>query len=59
MLRIALIFFIVAVVAGVFGFGGIAVASAEIAQFFFFLFVAVFLLALIFGVIDRRKLPPL
>ena len=39
MLYYALIFFIVAIVAAVFGFGGIASASAGIAQILFFVFV--------------------
>lgn len=50
MLRIALTFFIVAIIAGIFGFGGIAAASEEIARIFFFIFVVLFLLALVFGV---------
>lgn len=47
MLRWALAFFIVAIIAAVFGFTGIAVASAGIAKLLFFIFVVLFLLALI------------
>tara|TARA_B100000029_G_C17229076_1_gene834653 strand:+ start:404 stop:565 length:162 start_codon:yes stop_codon:yes gene_type:complete len=50
-------FFVVALIAALFGFGGIAAASAEIAQFLFFIFVALFVLALIFGAIDSRAKP--
>ena len=58
MLRWALMFFVIAIIAALFGFGGIAAASASIAQFLFFIFVALFVLALIFGVIDHRSRPP-
>lgn len=47
MLRWALIFFIVAVVAALFGFTNIAAASATVARFLFFVFVVLFLLVLI------------
>jgi len=47
MLTWALIFFLVAVVAGLFGFTNIAAGAAVIARFFFALFVLLFLLAVI------------
>lgn len=47
MLGWALTFFVVAVIAAVFGFGGIASASAGIAQVLFFIFLALFLVAMI------------
>jgi len=56
MLRLAIMFFVVAIVAAFFGFGGIAEASADIAKFVFFIFVALVVLALVFGGIDRRNL---
>ncbi len=43
MLRWALIFFIVAIVAAVFGFTGIAGAATEIARTLFFVFLALLL----------------
>jgi uncharacterized membrane protein YtjA (UPF0391 family) len=48
MLRLSLFFFLLAVIAGVFGFTGIAGASIAVAKvlFFVFLFIWVFLLAL-------------
>jgi uncharacterized membrane protein YtjA (UPF0391 family) len=49
MLRWALIFLVVALIAAVLGFGGVAGAAAGIAKFLFFLFVVLFVLALIFG----------
>ena len=53
MLRWALIFFIVALVAAVLGFTGIAVAAAGVAKILFFLFVALFLITLL-GHVARR-----
>lgn len=47
MLYWAIIFFVVAIIAGVFGFGGIASASAGIAQILFFIFLALFVIALL------------
>ncbi len=49
MLSWALTFFVLALIAAVFGFGGIASASAGIAQFLFFLFVVMFVISLIAG----------
>lgn len=50
MLRWALIFLVVGLVAALFGFGGIAGASIGIAKFLFFLAIALFLLFLVLGV---------
>ncbi len=47
MLNWALIFFIVAIAAAIFGFSGIAVASAGIAKILFFLFLILFVVSLI------------
>jgi len=49
MLRWAAIFFVIAIVAGIFGFGGISESAAGIAKFFFFLFIVGFLIVLIIG----------
>jgi uncharacterized membrane protein YtjA (UPF0391 family) len=53
MLHYALVFFLIALVAAVFGFGGIAVASAGIAKILFFLFLVIFLVTLVMGVARR------
>ena len=53
MLGWALAFFLIAIVAAVFGFGGIASASAGIAKILFFLFVVIFLVTLIMGMARR------
>jgi len=49
MLRWAVVFLIVALVAAVFGFGGIAADSAWIAKILFFLFLVLFLVSLVLG----------
>lgn len=49
MLRWAIIFFIIAIIAAIFGFGGIAEGAASIAQVLFYIFIALFVIALIFG----------
>ena len=53
MLGWALAFFIVALIAAVLGFGGIAVASAGIAKLLFFIFLVIFLVTLVMG-LGRR-----
>jgi len=54
MLRWALGFFIVAIIAALLGFTGIAVATAGIAKILFYLFVILFLVSLI-GHLLRRS----
>ena len=49
MLKWAAIFFVISIIAAIFGFGGIAEGSAEIAKVLFFIFIVLFLLTLIFG----------
>jgi len=48
------LFLIIALVAAVFGFGGIAVASAGIAKLLFYIFLVLFVISLIFGWRGRR-----
>ena len=50
MLKWALIFFVVSVIAGYFGFTGVASTSRTIAKVLFFVALAIFLIVLIFGV---------
>lgn len=51
MIEWALIFFIVSIVAGIFGFTGIASGAAGIAKILFFIAVTIFLIVLVFGVL--------
>ncbi|HEY4364761.1 MAG TPA: DUF1328 family protein [Bryobacteraceae bacterium] len=53
MLYYALMFFIVALIAGILGFGGIAIAAAGIAKIFFFVFLVLFLVSLLGGALRR------
>jgi uncharacterized membrane protein YtjA (UPF0391 family) len=48
-LKWALIFLLVSIVAGVLGFTGVSAASADIARFLFYVFVVIFLVLLILG----------
>jgi uncharacterized membrane protein YtjA (UPF0391 family) len=53
MLHYALVFFVIAIIAAVFGFGGIAAGAAEIAKILFFIFLVVFIVTLIMGLMRR------
>ena len=53
MLRYAIIFFIVAIIAALFGFGGIAAGATEIAKILFFVFLVLFVVSLVAGLIKR------
>jgi uncharacterized membrane protein YtjA (UPF0391 family) len=55
MLRWALAFLIFALIAAFFGFGGLAAASAGIAKTLFYIFLLVFLVTLILGVVAGKK----
>ncbi|MBX6320081.1 DUF1328 domain-containing protein [Pigmentiphaga sp.] len=53
MLRWAAIFFVIALIAALFGFGGIASGAAEIAKILFYVFVIVFVVTLLLGALRR------
>ncbi|WP_031428821.1 DUF1328 domain-containing protein [Flavimarina sp. Hel_I_48] len=53
MLRWTIIFVVVAIVAAIFGFGGVSESAAGIAKVLFFIFLVLFLITLIMG---RKKL---
>jgi len=57
MLYYALVFLVIALVAGVLGFGMVAFAAAEIARICFFIFIALFLVSLIAHVFRRTSIP--
>lgn len=56
MLKWALIFFIISIVAGLFGFTGIAAGSAAIAKLLFGIALILFLIFLILGLTIYRKI---
>ncbi len=49
MLRFALLFLVVAIIAGFFGFGGIATTAVDIAKILFFAFLIAALITFVFG----------
>jgi uncharacterized membrane protein YtjA (UPF0391 family) len=51
MLKLALLFFVISVVAGLFGFTGVASGTRSIAKVLFFIALAIFLIVLVFGVL--------
>ncbi|MEJ2314129.1 MAG: DUF1328 domain-containing protein [Nitrospirota bacterium] len=53
MLRWAAIFFVIAIVAALFGFTGIAAAAVGIAKVLFFIFLVLFVISLILGLFKR------
>jgi uncharacterized membrane protein YtjA (UPF0391 family) len=53
MLYYALVFLLISILAAIFGFGGIAIASAGIAKILFFIFIVLFLVSLITHVSRR------
>ncbi len=53
MLYYAALFFVIALIAAVFGFGGIAAGAVEIAKILFFVFLAITVITLVIGVIKR------
>jgi uncharacterized membrane protein YtjA (UPF0391 family) len=56
MLKLALFFLVVSIVAAIFGFGGIAAASADIARILFFIAVVVFVVLLVAGLMAGSAL---
>jgi len=56
MLRWALIFFVISLVAGIFGFTGIAVGAASIAKALFFLALTLFVILLVAGLSVERAM---
>jgi uncharacterized membrane protein YtjA (UPF0391 family) len=56
MLRWSMIFLVIAIIAAVFGFGGIAADAAVIAKVLFYIFIGVFVITLIAGVAAGNKL---
>jgi uncharacterized membrane protein YtjA (UPF0391 family) len=57
MLYWAALFFIVAIAAGVLGFTGVAVATAEIAKLLFFVFLVLFALSVLVSLLTRNRPP--
>ena len=52
MLRWAAIFLVIAIIAGVFGFGNLAATASGIARVLFFLFIVLLLVAVVTGAVQ-------
>lgn len=50
MLKLAIIFFVISLIAGFFGFTDVAAGAKSIAKILFFIAIAIFLIVLVFGV---------
>ena len=57
MLYYALVFLVIALIAGVLGFGVVAFAAAEIARICFFIFIVLFLVSLLTHFFRRTSIP--
>jgi uncharacterized membrane protein YtjA (UPF0391 family) len=55
MIKWAIVFAIISIVAGLFGFTGIAADSAAIAKILFFIALAIFVVLLVLGVVVGKK----
>lgn len=55
MLNLVVTLLIIALIAAVLGFGGIAFAAVEIAKIVFFVALLLFLIALVFGAVGGRR----
>ncbi len=54
MLRWAIAFFIIAIIAAVFGFGDIADGATDIAKILFFVFLVLFVISLLFNLVRGK-----
>lgn len=56
MLRWSAIFLMIAMIAAIFGFGGIALAATGVARILFFVCLILFLISLVSGLTFRRRI---
>ena len=56
MLRLALFFLVVSLIAALFGFSGISAAAADIARILFFIAIVIFLVLLVAGLMAGSTL---
>jgi uncharacterized membrane protein YtjA (UPF0391 family) len=55
LLKWALIFLLISLVAALFGFTGLSVATADIARILFYIFLVIFVVLLILGLVASRR----
>ncbi len=58
MLNWVITFFILAIAAAVFGFGGLAGTFADIAKFLALIFVVLFIASLVYNILSGRRITP-
>lgn len=54
MLRYAVIFLVIALIAAVFGFGGIAAGAVDIAKILFFVFIIIAIISFALGIFNKK-----
>ena len=54
MLHYAVVFFVIALIAALFGFGGIAAGAVGIAKILFFIFIVLAIVSFLFGAMRGR-----
>lgn len=54
MLHYSVVFLVIALIAAVFGFGGIASGAVEIAKILFFIFAVMAIVSFVFGLVNKR-----
>lgn len=54
MLHYAAVFLLIAIIAALFGFGGIAAGAVDIAKILFFIFLVLFVVSALVGLIKRK-----
>lgn len=54
MLYYAAVFLVIALIAGLLGFTGIALGAVEIARVLFFIFIVLFVVSLLAGILRRK-----
>ena len=59
LLKWAAIFFVIAMIAAAFGFGSIAEGATDIAKILFYIFLAIFIVVLVAGVVVSGKIKSL
>jgi uncharacterized membrane protein YtjA (UPF0391 family) len=55
LLKWALVFFVVSIIAALFGFTDIAAASADVARILFYIFLVIFIVLLVLGLVLSRR----
>lgn len=55
MLNWAISFLVIAIIAAIFGFGGIAATAVEMARILFFIFLVLFAVSLLVGMVWRKN----